>query len=279
MTEAGDEISATPPAELCGCTIDCALSEENQTYLAIGPGGRGVVIKKLDPDCLWNGALHPHVKDRLSHVRELAHPGVANLMSITREGQEAYLVWEYIEGVRFDAYLTDPSRSTREFAMLARELILTVDLLHAQGIVHGALVGGNVIVTASGAVRLTHVSPLLYTDFAVDAECVLSLLSAVLDERSESDSPIGTLISAAREEHMALRELGTRLANLANAKNPEKAPSIAPPVAAPRRKALFGAAIVALLGLGLIAGTRYAVGHGWGQADNASTGSSQTVGH
>jgi serine/threonine protein kinase len=264
-------------AELCGCTVDCALSEENHTYLAIGPGGRGVVIKKLDPDCLWNGALHPSVKDRLARVRELAHPGVANLMSISREGEDAYLVWEYIEGVRFDDYLSDSAHSARALAMLARELILTVDLLHAQGIVHGALVGGNVIVTAAGAVRLTHVSPLLYTDFAVDSDCVIALLQEVTEHRGEQDSAIGKLLGAARSQHMGLRELGVRLANLGDAKVQNDAIMVQPP-ATPRRHALLSAALIALLGLGTAAGIWYAVQHGVGRADGRFPRSVQGIG-
>jgi serine/threonine protein kinase len=258
--QASAAISALPPSELCGCTIDCALSPENFTYLAIGPGGRGVVLKKLDPEVLWKGSLHPNVKDRLARVRELAHRGVANLLSVTREGDDVYAMWEYVEGKPFDEYFSDRSRSLRELAMLARELILTVDLLHTQGIVHGALIGGNVIVTPTGSVRLTHISPLLYSDFAVDVECVVNLLWHVIEQRNEQDSPLGRLLEDAATRRTGLRELGARIANLIESRADLQIPLIES-FADPRRRALYGAALVAMMGIATAYGLWHAAGH------------------
>jgi serine/threonine protein kinase len=246
--QASEAISALPPSDLCGCTIDCALSPENFTYLAIGPGGRGVVLKRLDPEVIWKGSLHPNVKDRLARVRELAHRGVANLLSVQREGDDVYAMWEYIEGKPFDEYFADRSRSSRELAMLARELILTVDLLHTQGLVHGALIGGNVIVTPTGSVRLTHLSPLLYTDFAVDVECVVNLLWHVVEERGEQDSPLGRMLASAAEKKIGLRALGADIANLIEARSDVPIPFVES-FADPRRRALYGALLVAIVGI------------------------------
>src|SRR5215213_7746608 len=85
------------PVELCGYSVVESLTPD-ATYLAIGPGGRGVTLKKLDPDCLHRGLIHPDVRDRLSRVRELAHAGVANLFGVGKAGDDAWLIWEYLEG-------------------------------------------------------------------------------------------------------------------------------------------------------------------------------------
>src|SRR5687767_7181716 len=87
------------PTELCGYAVVETLAE-GATYLAIGPGGRGVALKRLDPDCLHNDLLHPDVRDRLSRVRELAHAGVANLIGVGKDAGSAasWLIWEYVEG-------------------------------------------------------------------------------------------------------------------------------------------------------------------------------------
>src|SRR4051812_41066070 len=103
------------PAEVCGYAIDSALSDDG-CYLAIGPGGRGITIKRMEDDCLLKGQLHPAVRDRLGRVREIAHGGVANLFGVERDGAAAWLVWEYVEGKPFDAYAADPARSLRELA-------------------------------------------------------------------------------------------------------------------------------------------------------------------
>src|SRR4051812_39067927 len=67
-----DQPTSSQPAELCGYSVVETLAPD-ASYLAIGPGGRGVTLKKLDPDCLYRGLLPPEVHDRLSRVRELAH--------------------------------------------------------------------------------------------------------------------------------------------------------------------------------------------------------------
>ena len=254
--------AAVEPGEVCGCPIVSILSEENRTYLAIGPGGRGVVLKKLDSDCLIAGALHPAVRDRLGHARGLAHPGVANLFGVERDGADAYLMWEYVEGVPFLEYVSSPERSPREVASLARELILTVDLLHMQGIVHGALISGNVIVTPGGTVRLTHVSPLLYTQPSVDADCLISILEQAVEARNEQGSPMARLLAEVRSRPSDLRALGTKLANLIEPRGASVDLAGPDPIAGPRKRALFGAAFAGLVGLAAAAGAWYAIERG-----------------
>jgi serine/threonine protein kinase len=253
--------------------VDSALSVENHTYLAIGPGGRGIVLKKLDSDCLWNGSLHPNVKERLSRVRELAHPGVANLFGVSRDGDDAYLMWEYIEGTPVDQYAAAPERTARELAVVARELILTVDLLHMQGLVHGALVPGNVIVMPHGGIRLAHLSPLLYTDPAVDAESVLSLIEQMIDMRgSRQDAPLAQLLAEARQQGLNLRAVGAKLANLISSQSFDLERPGAEPVIGIRRRALYGAALAAALGIGTACGIWYGLqpGHFFAMGNNST---------
>src|SRR5881394_1545887 len=83
--------------EIGGYRVTAALLPD-QSWLAEAAGGRRVVLKTLDEDCLWKGQLHPNIRDRLGRVRELAHVGVANLYGVEREAGLTYLVWEYVEG-------------------------------------------------------------------------------------------------------------------------------------------------------------------------------------
>lgn len=241
---------AQVPAELCGYVVDCALKEQ-ESYLAIGPGGRGVVLKKLDGDCLLGGVLHPSIRERLSRVRELAHGGVANLHGVGRDADGAYLIWEYIEGISFGKYLKEGGRSPRDLLLVARELALSVDSLHAQGIVHGAINGGNVIVGPDGSVRLTHVSPLLYSDPLADVESVVALLDQASESHGASDSPLAQLLSGADRDPAGLRSLGAKLAALLEAQEAGDAPGAGDDDRHLRRRALMAAALVALLGLAL----------------------------
>jgi hypothetical protein len=271
-----EDATVTPerPAEICGYPIDSALSDSGSTYLAIGPGGRGVVLKKMDDDCLLRGQLHPSIRERLARVRELAHGGVANLYGVAREGvsaQEgtaairaaaaqdataaaggtggAWLIWEYVEGLAFSDFAAAPNRSLRDIAAAGRELALALDLLHMQGIVHGAIGGGNVIVTPAGSVRLTHVSPLLYTDPAPDAEAVVHLLESAVAARGGAESPLGALLARARAEQSSLRPLAAKLAALIESRELDDSADDAARDDRPRQRARRAAWLVAIVGV------------------------------
>jgi hypothetical protein len=239
------------PSELCGYSVAGGLAE-NKTFLAIGPAGRGLVLKKLDAECLVHGLLHPSIRERLSRVRELPHGGVANLHGVGRDGEHAYLIWEFVEGLPFDQFAAAPSTSPRDIAIAARELAVATTSLHLQGIVHGALVAGNIIVGPGGRPRLTHVSPHLFSDTAVDAESVLALLVYVIEQRGEAQTPLGRIVLAAREEKMNLRDLGGQLAGFIESRGFEEPVGATEPiVSSPRRHALIGAAVVAFLGIAM----------------------------
>src|SRR6266480_592821 len=120
-------------------------------YLGREKSGKRVVLKMLEGDCLLKGMLHPMIKDRLGRVRELAHLGVANLRGAEREGERAFLVWEYVEGVTLEEYLRE-GKDKRALEKIAREIGAHVEGLHGLGIVHGALHARNVIVMGDGGV-------------------------------------------------------------------------------------------------------------------------------
>lgn len=232
-----EHVEAT--AEVCGYTVARALSDN--CYLVIGPAGRGVGLKRLDDDCLLKGQLHPSVKERLARVRELAHAGVANLHGVERDSGAAWLVWEYLDGRTFDDYAADPARLLRDLAVAGRELALALDLLHMQGIVHGAVHGANVVIDRGGAVRLTHVSPLLYSDPAEDARAVVRLLESAVATRGGENSALGWLLARAREEDVPLRTLAARLAALIESRELDAPPPAPDPRPTPRRLTRYAA--------------------------------------
>ena len=128
--------------------------------------GRRVVLKPLDDDCLLDGELHPSIALRLERVRELPMTAVANLHGVELIDGRAVLVWDYVEGRTLEQILGTLDKAAHE--RLKRDVQLVVEQLHGLGIVHGALHGRNVIVDDRGAVRITHVSPLLHSDERVD---------------------------------------------------------------------------------------------------------------
>jgi serine/threonine protein kinase len=254
----------TSPADLGDYRVVRALAP-GQTFLARAPGGREVVLKMLGDDCLLRGQLHPSIRERLARVRELAERGVANLHGVERDGPYTYLVWDHVPGTTFDQLALEPGLSHREMAGLARELVLVVESLHAAGIVHGSIKPGNVILDPNRRLRLTHVSPLLFSDPGLDVASVIDLLRETIARRGESELPLGRTLAAAKAEPIALRELSARLAALRDPREPSPEAAVAPvttssssaavdsrkkgSASAQRVLSLLGAAAAALAGL------------------------------
>jgi hypothetical protein len=214
-----------------------------RSYLA-DAGGRQVVLKMLDADCLLGDHLHPAVRDRLARVRELPHVGVADLLGVQRDWPFTFMVWEYVEGLP----LAQWAGSAQELPWLARELTLGLRGLHARGLVHGSLHEHNVIFTPAGRLRLTHVSPYLYHEISDDAGPLLELLRGLAARAGQGAEAFSQLLDRAAADAQPIAYLSSHLASLADAQ---------PLVAAPepgrwvRRRSLALAAAVALATLGL----------------------------
>jgi serine/threonine protein kinase len=247
--------SAAVPSEIGGYEVIRALGE-GQSWLAAAPGGRVVVLKMLDEDCLWKSQLHPSIKDRLGRVRELAHVGVANLYGVERADGLVYMVWEYVAGDTLDEYVAARC-AYRDLVNLARDLVLSVEMLHARGIVHGNLKCANVIVTEDGKLVLTHISPLLYTEPENDVSALLAMLQELVEKRREENTPLARLIESAGNESYTLRQLAARLGGLLEerqdlgtvVRQEQAAKSI-------RKRTLVGAAICVIASAGIFAGLK-----------------------
>ncbi|MEA2708669.1 MAG: hypothetical protein QOF78_1270 [Phycisphaerales bacterium] len=204
---------------------------------------RRTVLKRLDDDCLLDGQLHPSIQLRLERVRELPVTAVANLLGVERDAAGvAHLLWEFIPGT--------PLAEVRsaDWLKMSREVVLAVQSLHAAGIVHGAIHSRNVIVDDAGQVRLTHVSPLLYSDPDHDAADVVAMLDAIVNEHAPHTPLARLLAEAAAQQQITLSELYARLA----------AVNVVPPAAIvsereghPRVRYVVAAALVALVGIAM----------------------------
>ncbi len=163
-------------------------------------------------------------------------------------------MWDYVPGRSF-ADASAAELPHRELLQLSRELVLLVESLHTGGIVHGAISGGNVIVDPNRRLRLTHISPLLYADPRHDAHAVTELLEKTMTARRENGLPLGQALASAREENASLRELSGLLAGVSDVREGSAAtsPHDSKQEARMRRRALFGAALVAGAGIGAFA--------------------------
>jgi serine/threonine protein kinase len=233
--------SATPlpPDTICGYTVLRSLSP--QTYIALADGGRQVFLKPLDPDCLLQGQLHPSIKERLARVRELALKSAANLHGVERDQPGVFLVWEFIDGATLESYA--PSLAPLQLIALMREVVLSVEALHQVGIVHGAIHARNIIVDPTGRPRLTHISPLLFHDPAVDEKAISLMLAKLIDDRHDIDASLRVGL----HQSLSLRQLAARLVTADAA--PSERSAIDAEDRRRRRGMLLMAVFVAVLGI------------------------------
>lgn len=171
------------------------------TWLAEDAAGHQLVLKRLDPACLQDGALHPNVRDRLNRIRELPLRDMAVLHGIEQLHDEPMLVWDFLPGETLTECEIAGSAS------LARDISRLIDALHSHGIVHGNLHARNIIVGPDGRPQLTHFSPLLHYDPAVDQKQLATLLGNF--EPVESPSRVGDVIDEDRRSFKQIVQSGS----------------------------------------------------------------------
>jgi tRNA A-37 threonylcarbamoyl transferase component Bud32 len=209
-------------------------------------------LKRLDEDCLLDGQLHPSIHERLSRVRELPLTQVANLIGVERVDGVAQLVWEFVPGRTLETIRGDAPA----WGKWAREVILAVEALHSTGIVHGAIHERNTIVDQRGEIRLTHVSPLLYSDTDHDAADVADMLDTLVS-RDAPDSKLAKLLGEARQRGWPLAQVYARIVEL-DAEPPPPEPEVQ--VRRVSIGALVAAGAVAAIGVAVAAGVVWYAG-------------------
>ncbi|MEO7987202.1 MAG: protein kinase [Gemmatimonadales bacterium] len=145
--------------EVGAYTIECAL----------GSGGMGSVWLARRTDGRYEGhaavkflnlgMLSPTGQARFrqegSALARLAHPGIARLLDAgVSTGGQPYLVLEYVDGQRIDAFVREHELSRDERVQLFLQVLAAVGHAHANLIVHRDLKPSNILVTGSGSVKL-----------------------------------------------------------------------------------------------------------------------------
>lgn len=105
---------------------------------------REVAIKRLRTDVIADRSVLEHEHVVLS---ELVFPGVVHVWEWLRVADQSFLVTEWIDGRRLDAFLAadpTPDEVTRVFY----QLLVALSWVHSQGVVHGDLKPANILVVS-----------------------------------------------------------------------------------------------------------------------------------
>ncbi|MBI5595195.1 MAG: protein kinase [Elusimicrobia bacterium] len=134
----------------------------------IGAGGMGVVYEAWDKNLERRVAVK-RMRDEIRQdrrererflqeartVAQMRHPNLVEIYSIEEDGDDAYLVFEFVEGKTLHEHISDKGRlSPAEARDVFRGLCAGVDYAHRRGVVHRDLKPANVIVETDGTVKV-----------------------------------------------------------------------------------------------------------------------------
>src|SRR5215471_15087438 len=155
------DIAVTSACDLSGKTIGRFAIQE-----LLGKGGMGEVYRASDLRLKRQVALKriaPHLRgDKHSRERlwkeaewasRLVDPHIAAVHDVIDEGNELFIVMEYVEGRTLRSRLGE-SISINEFLPIAKECALGLAVAHNAGVVHHDIKPENIMLTPSGQVKI-----------------------------------------------------------------------------------------------------------------------------
>lgn len=138
----------------------------------LGKGAMGLVYEARDPNLDRRVAIKTIKVENLSaeasadyearfrtearSAARLQHPNIVSVYDSERHGDTAYLVMEYVQGDDLKQHLDGGKRYSLEQSLgIVRDLLSALDYAHRQNIVHRDVKPANLLVEASGRVKLT----------------------------------------------------------------------------------------------------------------------------
>ena len=129
-------------------------------YAALDPViGRTVAIKTIHLAGLKESTSAGELRDRLRREAQAAgilnHPGIITIHDIGDEGEEAFIVMEYVDGQTLEEVFASgiPQHTTVLLGVLKKSAE-ALDFAHARGIVHRDIKPSNIMVARDGSVKV-----------------------------------------------------------------------------------------------------------------------------
>ena len=117
--------------------------------------GRHVAIKKMRDEIRADPRERERFLKEARTVAALHHPGIVAIHSIEEDGDDVYLVFEYVDGETLHHLIERRDRlGLEEAAGLVLKAAEALAYAHDRGVVHRALKPSNIMVAADGTVKV-----------------------------------------------------------------------------------------------------------------------------
>jgi len=116
---------------------------------------REVAIKALRPELASQTAIVERFRSEAVTLAKLNHPNIATLYSLFRQGDELFMVLEYVRGETLDALLgRRGALPTAEVIPVFCQILDGINHAHEYGIIHRDIKPANMILTENGILKV-----------------------------------------------------------------------------------------------------------------------------